>query len=79
MLGTLYGSMQTVLRKSRICCPYYTNPQTTRGTTYRTDNILSRCDMVTTVNFERLNKPYVKSRHGRVFKELMLPPTENCR
>lgn len=35
--------------------------------------------MVTTVNFERLNKPYVKSRHGRVFKELMLPPTENCR
>lgn len=32
----------------------------------------AKCDMVATVSFARLNKPYVKSRHGRVFRELVL-------
>lgn len=32
----------------------------------------AKCDMVATVSFERLNKPYVKSKHGRVFRELVL-------
>ena len=36
------------------------------------DTMWAKCDMVATVSFERLNKPYVKSRHGRVFKELIL-------
>lgn len=32
----------------------------------------AKCDMLATVCFERLNKPYVKSRHGRVYQELVL-------
>lgn len=27
----------------------------------------AKCDMLATVSFERLNKPYVKTRHGRNF------------
>lgn len=32
----------------------------------------AKCDMVVTVSFDRLNKPYVKTRHGRSFRELVL-------
>ena len=32
----------------------------------------AKCDMVATVSFDRLNKPYIKSRHGRVYRELVL-------
>lgn len=32
----------------------------------------AKCDMVATVSFERLNKPYVRSRSGRIYKELVL-------
>lgn len=27
--------------------------------------VWAKCDMLCTVSFDRLNKPYVKSRHGR--------------
>lgn len=36
------------------------------------DTMWAKCDMVVTVSFERLNKPYVKTRHGRSFRELVL-------
>lgn len=32
--------------------------------------IWAKCDMLATVGFERLNKPYLKGRHGRRFVEL---------
>ncbi len=32
----------------------------------------AKCDMVATVSFERLNKPYVKTRQGRSYRELVL-------
>jgi uncharacterized protein YifN (PemK superfamily) len=32
----------------------------------------AKCDMLATVGFERLNKPYQKTRQGRVFVELVL-------
>ena len=32
----------------------------------------AKCDMVVTVSFKRLNKPYIKSRNGRVYRELVL-------
>jgi uncharacterized protein YifN (PemK superfamily) len=34
--------------------------------------IWAKCDMLATVSFSRLNKPYVKSRHGRIFKTVLL-------
>jgi uncharacterized protein YifN (PemK superfamily) len=34
--------------------------------------IWAKCDMLTTVSFWRLNKPYVKTHHGRAFRELVL-------
>jgi uncharacterized protein YifN (PemK superfamily) len=34
--------------------------------------IWAKCDMLATVSFWRLNKPYVKTRHGRAFRELVL-------
>lgn len=34
--------------------------------------IWAKCDMLATVSFERLNKPYVKTRHGREFRSLFL-------
>jgi uncharacterized protein YifN (PemK superfamily) len=36
----------------------------------------AKCDMLATVSFERLNKPYVKTRHGRNFQELVLEVTD---
>lgn len=32
----------------------------------------AKCDMLATVSFARLNKPYTKTRHGRHFCELLL-------
>lgn len=32
----------------------------------------AKCDMLGTVGFERLHKPYTKSRHGRVYQTLIL-------
>ncbi len=32
----------------------------------------AKCDMIATVSFERLNKPYRKTRHGRQYIELVL-------
>jgi uncharacterized protein YifN (PemK superfamily) len=32
----------------------------------------AKCDMLATVSFDRLNKPYVKTRSGRRFVELVL-------
>lgn len=45
--------------------------------------IWAKCDMLATVSFDRLNKPYFKTRHGRKFQELVLDPVdmqalENC-
>lgn len=34
--------------------------------------IWAKCDMVATVSFERLHKPYVKTRQGRSYRELLL-------
>ena len=40
---------------------------------FRAENIMwVKCDMLATVSFERLNKPYVKTRSGRQFRELLL-------
>jgi uncharacterized protein YifN (PemK superfamily) len=38
--------------------------------------IWAKCDMVATVSFERLTKPYVKSRQGRIYRELVLDPQD---
>ncbi len=32
----------------------------------------AKCDMLVTVGFDRLNKPYYKNRHGRQYTELVL-------
>lgn len=32
----------------------------------------AKCDMVATVSFERMNKPYVKTRHGRAYRDVIL-------
>lgn len=32
----------------------------------------AKCDMLATVAFGRLNKPYVKTRQGRAYRELLL-------
>jgi hypothetical protein len=32
--------------------------------------------MLATVGFDRLNKPYVKTRHGRQYQELILAPSD---
>ncbi|MBC7704315.1 MAG: type II toxin-antitoxin system PemK/MazF family toxin [Rhodoferax sp.] len=36
------------------------------------DFMWAKCDMLATVSFERLNKPYFKTRGGRRFMELVL-------
>lgn len=41
--------------------------------------IWAKCDMLTTVSFERLNKPYVKTRSGRSFRELRLSDSDMAR
>ena|SRR5437899_8071344 len=39
--------------------------------------IWAKCDMLATVSFERLHKPYVKTRsHGRSYSELVLVPDD---
>ncbi|MBK1714633.1 type II toxin-antitoxin system PemK/MazF family toxin [Rubrivivax gelatinosus] len=38
------------------------------------DPVWAKCDMVATVSFLRLNKPYRNTRHGRQFVEHTLPP-----
>ena len=32
----------------------------------------AKCDMLATVSFERMNKPYVKTRHGRAYRDMTL-------
>lgn len=32
----------------------------------------AKCDMLATVSFDRLSKPYVKTRHGRSYQTLIL-------
>ena len=32
----------------------------------------AKCDMLATVGFERLNKPYVKTRQGRIYRSVFL-------
>jgi uncharacterized protein YifN (PemK superfamily) len=36
----------------------------------------AKCDMLATVGFDRLNKPYLKTRHGRSYQELILDPVD---
>lgn len=38
--------------------------------------IWAKCDMLATVSFERLNKPYVKTRHGRNYVTTLLVPED---
>jgi uncharacterized protein YifN (PemK superfamily) len=37
-----------------------------------TGSIWAKCDMIGTVSFARLNKPYVRLRSGRAYKTVML-------
>lgn len=37
-----------------------------------TDVMWAKCDMLATVSFDRLNKPYVRTRHGRSYVSLSL-------
>ena len=36
----------------------------------------AKCDMLATVSFDRLNKPYIRSRQGRIFRTLILDASD---
>jgi len=49
------------------CLPHLTVPGLQAN-----DAMWAKCDMIATVGFDRLSKPYVKTRNGRAYRELVL-------
>lgn len=55
-----------------VCQWHHCLPQVTVPGLVAVGDMWAKCDMIATVSFDRLNKPYVKTRHGRRYQELVL-------